>query len=139
MKHICKHKSCDKHSHLEATLSSSFYSFFFFYNFIYFWLHWTFVAVQGLSLVVVLRVLTWGFSGCRAQALNSGSVVVAPSLSCSEACGIFPDQESNLCPLRWQAGSFPLCYQGSPSFYSICNYVSFKDNTPRELPSRSRS
>ena len=32
--------------------------FFFFNNFIYFWLHWTFVAVQGLSLVVVLRLLT---------------------------------------------------------------------------------
>ena len=31
---------------------------FFFYNFIYFWLHWTFIAVQGLSLVVVLRFLT---------------------------------------------------------------------------------
>ena len=33
-------------------------SFFFFNNFIYFWLHWTFVAVQGLSLVVALRLLT---------------------------------------------------------------------------------
>ena len=53
---------------------------------------------------------------CRAQALKWGSVVVAPSLSHSKACGIFPDQESNLCPLRWQAGSFPLCFQGSPPF-----------------------
>ena len=53
-----------------------------------------------------------GFSCCRAQALNSGSIVVAPSLGFSEACGIFPDQELNLCPLRWQAGSFPLCYSG---------------------------
>ena len=34
------------------------FSVFFFNNFIYFWLHWTFVAVQGLSLVVVLRLLT---------------------------------------------------------------------------------
>ena len=26
---------------------------------------------------------------------------------CSEACGIFPDQELNLCPLHWQADSLP--------------------------------
>ena len=40
------------------TLSAHFFFHFFFYNFIYFWLHWTFVAAQGLSLVVVLRLLT---------------------------------------------------------------------------------
>ena len=33
---------------------------------------------------------------CRLQ--STGSVVVANGLSCSEACGIFPDQGSNLCP-----------------------------------------
>ena len=33
---------------------------------------------------------------------NAGSVVVAHRLSCSVACGIFPDQGSNLCPLHWQ-------------------------------------
>ena len=38
----------------------------------------------------------------------SGSVVVAHGLSCSAACGIFPDQGSNLCPLHWQADSQPL-------------------------------
>ena len=35
-------------------------------------------------------------------------------LSCSVACGIFPDQGSNPCPLHWQADSQPLCYQGLP-------------------------
>ena len=67
-------------------------------------------------------------SSCGAQASHccglvqhsgsgpAGSVLVEPRLSCSEACGIFPDQESNLCPLRWQAGSFPLYFQGSPPF-----------------------
>ena len=34
--------------------------------------------------------------------------------SCSTACGIFPDQGSNLCPLHWQADSYPLRHQGSP-------------------------
>ena len=35
-------------------------------------------------------------------------------LGCSVACGIFPDQERNLCPLHWQADSYPFCHQGSP-------------------------
>ena len=35
-------------------------------------------------------------------------------LSCSTACGIFPDQGLNPCPLHWQADSQPLCHQGSP-------------------------
>ena len=39
-----------------------------------------------------------GFSDCRAQALKHG-------LSGSAACGSFPDQGSNPCPLHWQADS----------------------------------
>ena len=31
-----------------------------------------------------------------------------------EACGIFPDQGSNPCPLHWQANSLPLDHVGSP-------------------------
>ena len=34
-------------------------------------------------------------------------------LSCSTACGIFPDQGLNLCLLHWQADSLPLSHQGS--------------------------
>ena len=34
-----------------------------------------------------------------------GSVVVAHELSCSVACGIFLDQELNLCPLHGQVDS----------------------------------
>ena len=61
-----------------------------------------------------------GFSCCRTQALEhtafsscsiwapqlqhlssrAVSIVVAHRLSCSTACGIFPDQESNSCPLH---------------------------------------
>ena len=36
---------------------------------------------------------------------STGSVVVAHGLGCSAACGIFPDQGSNPCPLHWQADS----------------------------------
>ena len=40
--------------------------------------------------------------------LSTGSVVVAHGLSCYAACGIFPDQGSNPCPLHWQTDSQPL-------------------------------
>ena len=46
---------------------------------------------------------------------RAGSVVVARGLTCSVACGIFPDQGSNPCLLHWQADSLPLSHQGSPS------------------------
>ena len=102
---------------------------------IYFWLCWVFLAAHGLSLVAVsggYSSLWWllllrstgsqcvGFSSCgtwaqqlwlvgsRAQPLQlwcTGSVGVAHGLSCSVACGIFPDQGSNPCPLHWQADS----------------------------------
>ena len=65
-------------------------------------------------------------SHCRSLSLRStgsrraGSVVVAQGLSCSAACGIFPDQGSNPCPLHRQADSQPLRHQGSPDhFFSI--------------------
>ena len=59
-------------------------------------------------------------SHCRGLSLRStgsrraGSAAVAHGPSCSAACGIFPDQGSNPCPLHWQADSQPLCHQGSP-------------------------
>ena len=39
----------------------------------------------------------------------------APRLNCFTACGIFPGQGSNPCPLHWQADSYPLHHQGSPN------------------------
>ena len=44
----------------------------------------------------------------------AGSVIVAHGPSCFTACGIFPDQGSNPCPLHWQADSQPLRHPGSP-------------------------
>ena len=66
-----------------------------------------FIAVRGpLSRPLLLRS-----TGSR----RAGSVVVAHGPSCSAACGIFPDQGSNPCPLHWQADSQPLRHQGSPN------------------------
>ena len=61
----------------------------------------------GLSLSWPLLLRSTG-SRC------AGSVVVAHGPSFSVACGIFPDQRSNPCPLHWQADSQPLRHQGSP-------------------------
>ena len=93
----------------------SLYFFFFFFNeknylFIYFWLHWAFVAAQGLSpaaasrvysLVVVWELLVVVSSLVAEHRLsNTGLAVVGHGLSCFMACGIFLDQGSNQCSLR---------------------------------------
>ena len=67
-----------------------------------------------------------GFS-CEARALGHvGSAAAAPRLqstgvvleahgrACSSACGIFPDQGSNLCLLHWHVDSLSLRHQESP-------------------------
>ena len=97
-------------------------SFFFFNKFIYLFLavlglhFWArafsscgergpfFIAVRGLltiaaSLVAEHRLQMHRLSSCGSQA------------RCSAACGIFPDQGSNPCPLHWQADSQPLHHQ----------------------------
>ena len=109
--------------------------FFFFFNFLkfiylfYLWLCWVFVSVPGLSPAVASggHSSSWcaGLSLSRPLPLRStgsrraGSVIVAHGPSCSAACGIFPDQGSNPCPLHWQADSQPLHHQGSPRQFLI--------------------
>ena len=88
--------------------------------------------MQGLSLVAASE----GRSSSRCAGLSlsrplllrstgsrrAGSVVVTHGPSCSAACGIFPDQGSNPCPLHWQADSQPLHHQGSPVLH-LCTYT----------------
>ena len=110
-------------------MCSLFFFFFLNYLFIYFWLCWVFVSVLRLSLVAA----SGGHSSSRCAGLSlllpfllrstgsrrAGSVVVAHGPSCSAACGIFPDQGSNPCPLHWQADSQQLRHQGSPNVQFI--------------------
>ena len=102
-----------------------------FYLFIYLFIYlfMVFVSVRGLSLVAA----SGGHSSSRCAGLSlsrplslqstgfrrAGSVVVAHGPSCSAACGIFPDQGLNPCPLHWQADSQLLRHQGSPLFFII--------------------
>ena len=113
----------------------------FIYLFIYFWLCWVFVSVRGLSLVVA----SGGHSSSRCAGLSlsrplllrstgsrrAGSVVVVHRPSHFAACGIFPDQGSNPCPLHWQADSQPLRHQGSPlgRVFNVCTNPSLKDSS----------
>ena len=69
--------------------------------------------MYGLLIAVASLVVKHRFQGAQAP------VAVALMLSCSKACGIFPDQESNTCPLHWQADSYPLDHQGSPIVLSF--------------------
>ena len=86
------------------------------------------VAVCRLLIAVASLVAEHGLQAHGLQQLwHAGSVVVAHGLqsagslfvvhglSCSTACGIFPDQGSNPCPLHWQVDSQPLRHQGSPN------------------------
>ena len=80
--------------------------------------------MRGLSLVAASGghsssrraglSLSWPLPLRSTGSRRTGSVVVAHGPSCSMACGIFPDQGSNPCPLHWQADSQPLRHQGSP-------------------------
>ena len=57
---------------------------------------------------------THGLSSCGSRLWRTGSTAVAQGLGCSAACGILPDQGSNLRLLHRQEDSFPLTHQGSP-------------------------
>ena len=112
----------------------------FIYLFIYLWLCWVFVSVQGLPPVVA----SVGHSSSRCTGLSlsrplllrstgsrrAGSAIMAHGPSCSTACGIFPDQGSNPCPLHWQADSQPLRHQGSPQSNLEKGKWSWRNQTP---------
>ena len=72
----------------------------------------------GPLFIAVLGSLLLRSTGSR----RAVSVAVAHGPSCSVACGIFPDQGSNPCPLHWQADSQPLSHQGSPIFSFLRNF-----------------
>ena len=57
------------------------------------------VAVLRVPIAATSPVMEHGFWGAGA------SVIMVLEISCSAACGIFPDQELNPCPLHWQVDS----------------------------------
>ena len=55
-----------------------------------------------------------------------GSIVAAHRFSCSVACGIFPNQGLNQCPLHCKGDSLPLDHQRSPAYY-FCEFYLEED------------
>ena len=72
-----------------------------------------FIAVRGPLTIAASLVAEH-----RLQTRRLSNVAHGPSRFA--ACGIFPDQGSNPCPLHWQADSQPLRHQGSPSPHLLC-------------------
>ena len=78
-----------------------------------------------------------GLHGC-AQAFSSygeqgllpahvecvGSVLAVDWLSCPEACGIFPGQKLNLCPLEWKLGVLSTGPLGKSLLFFFLNQLS---------------
>ena len=72
-----------------------------------------------------LHCCTWAFSSCGEQGLLIAAASLVSEhrmqvcgLSCPEACRVFPDLGSNLCPLHCKVDSQPLDHQGSPKDFS---------------------
>ena len=79
-------------------------------------------AVRGLLIAVAALVAEHGLQGAWA------SGVVVHRLSCSEVCGIFRDQGSNLCVRHWQADSLSWSHQGSlKSHFSIREWPNYTE------------
>ena len=74
---------------------------------------------RGFSCCGALALGCRVFSSCGSQALRHRLNNYGTQLSCSMACGIFPDQGLNGCPLLWRVDSSPLSHQRSPICYPL--------------------
>ena len=101
------------------------------------------MAACRLSLVAVSRgysslqwadfSLWWLFLLWTIGSRHMGSAVASHGLSCPVACGIFPDQGWNLCPLHHRLDSYPLDHQGSPLRNIFIKQLPYASYYPRHL------
>ena len=85
---------------------------------------WLFLSLWSMdSLASVAR----GQSSCGSRALEPRFNSVAHGLRISVACGIYPDEGSNLCLLHWQVDSLPLSHQGRPGFLFLDFHLSLEE------------
>ena len=66
---------------------------------------WLLVAEHRLQVHGLQQLWCVGSIVVARGLQSAGSVVMVHRLTCSRACGIFPDQGSNPCLLHWQADS----------------------------------
>jgi len=93
-------------------------------------------ASKGYSPVAALRLLTAVVSfAWNVGSRHVRSAVAALELSCSMACGTFPDRGLNPCTLRCQTDSLSLSHQEAPAPIMIFLAISlaFMDLYPAEF------
>ena len=74
----------------------------------------SFVAERGLQGMQASAAAAHRLSSCGPGLWRTDWLIAAAhGLSCYMACGIFPDQRSNLRLLHWQADSLPLSHRGA--------------------------
>ena len=85
------------------------------------------VVESGVYFLVDLRRLLVAVASLvvKYKLQSTVSIVVAYRLSCSPACGIFPDQWWNLCLLHWQADSLPISLARVFFVLSFCFILAF--------------
>ena len=83
-------------------------------------------AIGGFPVVAPL-VAECPLQGAGASALHVGSVAAVHRLSCSTACGIFPDQGWDPCLPYWQVDSSP-SHQGSLIFKNFIYTVKYVES-----------
>ena len=88
-------------------------------------------ASGGSSLAAICRLISvaaaHGLSSSGCWALEHSSVGVVHGLSCTAACGIFPDKGSNPCRLHWQADSLPLSHSECPGVCTLNKFAGDAD------------
>ena len=88
-------------------------------------------SLQWLLLLCSTGSRHTGFSSCSSWALECRLSSMAHGFSGSEACGSFPDQGSNPCPLRWQVDSYPPYHQQVLFSYMSSLWVKIACQSPK--------
>ena len=86
-------------------------------------------------------IFLWSFFDCIGSLLFCWTISCCREhrLSCSGACGIFPDQGLNPCLLNWQADSYPLHYLETPEIFFFFFNFSFSFICPANVNTPSSS
>ena len=109
---------------LSLVVASGGYYLLWYASFSLWWLFCCRAHSVGVQASVVAPL---GLVAADHQIQSIDSVVVVHRLSCSAACGIFPDQGLNPCPGHWQVNSYPLHYQGNSHCDFNLHFLMAKD------------